>query len=199
MANRLTGVLSLTALLLAGALAAEIRYGTLDDTPIRAAAPGAEEEARVGVQGEAPSMPPLAAFAETLERPLFSESRRPAESETLAEAPDDSDAARPAAGGFLLSAVVITDESRVALLRGPESRALARLREGETLDGWSVAEIRADSVLLRHADETQRVPLRRFGPGGAAAERASQAEARVPSERERRVEEVLRRLVEQNR
>ena len=84
-------------------------------------------------------LPPLANFSATVERPLFTPSRRrPAGIEAAAGPSIES--------RYRLVGVVAT---------GPTKKAFAvdgarhiEIVEGNTLDGWSVKEIRSDRVLL---------------------------------------------------
>lgn len=117
-------------------------------------------------------LPPLEALSATVERPLFRPSRRPAET---AAAPDAA-LAEPTPAlerfeGYELSGVVIAGEERVMLLRDARSARVLRVREGERVAGWSVERILPDRVVLRSADATDEVVLRRFDPAAPAPAR----------------------------
>jgi len=133
------------------------------------------------------SLASLQSFSQTLERPLFTADRRPpvraapAPARAPASAPPDP-APAPEIGPFILSAIVIVDDEREVLLSDPREGRLTRRREGETVDGWTLEEIREDAVILRYGDQTRDVLLRRFdrlarGPGGAVSGAAGRSES----------------------
>lgn len=85
-------------------------------------------------------MPPLTRYAAFVERPPFSESRRPPPraGETVAERPP-----------FELSGVVMTARTRNALFSRTGSPDITRRREGQVIHDWVVDRILADRVVLR--------------------------------------------------
>jgi type II secretory pathway component PulC len=80
--------------------------------------------------------------AEVLKRPLFSQSRRPPQPRIVKAEP-------PKLQGRLAGLVVQSDD-RQALFSRPGSRPIT-VREGDTIDGWTVGKIEADRVLLTSA------------------------------------------------
>jgi hypothetical protein len=86
-----------------------------------------------------------ALIAEILERPLFSPSRQPAEAapEQISETPT----AQPKMPGRL-EGVSIRPEAREALFEREGANPIA-VKEGQEIDGWTVASIRPDQVLLK--------------------------------------------------
>jgi hypothetical protein len=85
------------------------------------------------------ALPPLTSFSATVERPLFSPSRRPPPGTGAAPGP-------PVASRYRLLGVVAS---------GPKKRAFVAdgarhidIAEGDLLDGWRVKQIGTDSVLL---------------------------------------------------
>ena len=100
-----------------------------------AAAPDATAAAQ-----SVPSLPPLARFAAISERPLFSPTRKPAPGEKAA----------PAGPGieqrYRLLGLMNTGDSRRALLAEGKRRFV--IAERATLEGWSVARIEHDRVVL---------------------------------------------------
>ena len=86
-----------------------------------------------------------ALIAEILERPLFSPSRQPAEAapEQVSETPT----AQPKMPGRL-EGVSIRPEAREALFEREGANPIA-VKEGQEIDGWTVASIRPDQVLLK--------------------------------------------------
>jgi hypothetical protein len=85
------------------------------------------------------ALPPLASFSATVERPLFTPSRRPpAGAETAAGPSIES--------RYRLLGVVTTGPTKKAF--AVDGTRHVEITEGNTLDGWSVKEIRSDRVLL---------------------------------------------------
>jgi general secretion pathway protein N len=100
--------------------------------PAKAAAPGAAPAAF--------SLPPLQSFAVVTERPIFAPDRKPAQ------------AASETAGAwssFVLAGVIITPQSREALVLHGKPATVAHLQEGQALEGWTVTSIYPDRVVLR--------------------------------------------------
>jgi hypothetical protein len=97
------------------------------------------------------ALPPLSSFAEVTERPLFSSTRRPA-TEEIAQAKDGN------LGIRLAGIVTSPDASRVIVAHG-DPPVLARLKEGDNIDGWSVRLIDANRVVLRRGDEDRQLTL----------------------------------------
>jgi hypothetical protein len=101
-----------------------------------------------------PDMPPLASFAETVARPLF-----------LATRVDLPDGGKPAAnrnlilGRYVFVGAVAAPGRSIVLLAPTGGGATVRVREGETLDGWTVREIGADFMRLERDGSESLVPL----------------------------------------
>lgn len=93
-----------------------------------------------GTPPELSPMPPLARFSVIGERPLFSSSRRPVPGEKAA----------PAGPGieqrYRLLGVLTTGESRRALLA--EGKRRFAILEGAMLEGWRIARIEHDRIVL---------------------------------------------------
>lgn len=140
----------------------------------------AELHFRVGQGPSAPRLPaesspaepapvPLFALAErgsfsaTIERPLFLPNRQAVASEAPAPAPV-AEAARPTANRYALSAIIIVDQQRIALLSDTTTGGLTRVREGERVAGWQVEKIGESSAVLRSGDTREELALRTFGP-----------------------------------
>lgn len=130
--------------------------------------------ASVPAKGEAaapnPSfaLPAFGSFASVGERPLFSPARRPA-----ARSTDNSGAW----SSFALAGIIITPQSREALVSHGKPPAIAHLAEGQTIEGWTVNAIYPDHVVfsdrfteheLRLIDKTAPVPPQ---PGAPQARR----------------------------
>jgi hypothetical protein len=93
---------------------------------------------------------PLSAFREIQERPLFIEGRLPPEPPP--EEPKAKQASTPLK--LTLEGVVITPESRVAVIGDLQSRETLRLAEGMSHNDWRVERVEHDRVtLLRGGEE----------------------------------------------
>ncbi len=99
------------------------------------------------------SAPPLRGFSETLKRPLFRESRRPAPPGT------EKSAAAPTALPLRLIGVIITPDRRTALIRQSRSAEISELSVGQSVQGWSLERILPDRIVMRSGDirETYRL------------------------------------------
>ncbi len=97
------------------------------------------------------SMPPIEDFAETVERPIFSSTRRA----RAGPAPEVA-APEPSGLSFVLEGVVITSAKRWALLRPEGGGDIIRLAEGGQVGGWRVIAIHPDKISLRR-DEVETV------------------------------------------
>jgi general secretion pathway protein N len=105
------------------------------------------------------SLPPIENFAAVTARPLFVEDRRPpAESAGGSIGPWSS---------LTLAGIVIAPGSREALIRHGTPPVVVHLREGQTVDGWTLRSILNDRVVLGNGAE--RHELRLFAPSATPA------------------------------
>jgi hypothetical protein len=97
----------------------------------------------------------LAAHKETVDRTLFTPTRRPAPS--LA-----ADGAKPKMqrGQFALSGTMIADGKSTAILREVSGGKSRRVAQGETVNGMLVAEVKPDRVKLSLGDESEDIVLK---------------------------------------
>lgn len=135
---------------LAGIVALELvkERPSLDSAPV--VAPKTVHDGAVSAPARF-AMPPLSAFDEIAERPLFSRSRRP----TTAD-----DALAPAAQGtgpLILNGVILTGTNKIALLATPEAERMTPLREGETLAGWTLVAVHSDKVVIRNSGDEREL------------------------------------------
>jgi hypothetical protein len=103
-------------------------------------------------------------FSETLTRPLFMANRQPPAIAATESNEPASRAAKPEPNRYALSAIIIVDDERVALLTDTATGGLSRVKEGESVPGWQVAEIREESAVLTDGDIRKELELRSFGP-----------------------------------
>ena len=162
---RSSGWLLLTLMVLAALLAAELRFevgaGSSRQSMGRDGAPVAASPAPLFILAERVS------FSETLARPLFMPNREPTGAESASPLPAPRDA-KANANRYALSAIIIVDNERVALLKDTATGSLSRVREGESLAGWRVEEIHADGAVLNNGDTREELVLRTFGPPALA-------------------------------
>jgi general secretion pathway protein N len=85
------------------------------------------------------ALPPLANFAATVERPLFSPSRRPAANAPAAAAPG-------AESRYRLLGIVASGAKKTAFVADGARRA--EIGVGDAFDGWTVKEISQNRVTL---------------------------------------------------
>ncbi|HSV28131.1 MAG TPA: hypothetical protein VLL76_01195, partial [Candidatus Omnitrophota bacterium] len=130
--------LVIPAFVLAGAIAAAASAWPADDPPVEVAA------SRLPPLPPAPTWqpPPIDSFAEMVERPLFTPSRRPPARKVEAAMPLKTPEGR-------LVGVVVGNGAKVALIEETGgTKAIRRLKEGQSFDGWMVADIAPGRVLL---------------------------------------------------
>ena len=114
---------------------------------------------------------PLAAFAQTSARPIFTRTRRPFVAPVAAQpaapaAEPSTPAALAAEPVVTLSAVTIHGQARRALLASKEHPGGRWMSEGDAVEGWAVTAIDADRLTLATGARSLTVRLyREFGAG----------------------------------
>lgn len=113
-----------------------------------------------------PAVQSLALMEQTAARPLFRQNRR--RPMVFAPASDVPEMPAPPISQdvelrHVLSAVVITKEQAVAYLTHPDT-GLVRVAQGGTVDGWTLAEVRPDAVILKRGEQRSRLELRPEDP-----------------------------------
>jgi hypothetical protein len=110
----------------------------------------------------------LESFKETVERPLFNQTRAPKPPQVMAEEPQDGPEEPQAnADDFTLLGVVVTETGKTALLRFNKTNEVFRLKDGQTFSDWQVTEIGPRSIVIKKDDLT--FPLKLFGSRAPAA------------------------------
>jgi len=97
------------------------------------------------------ALPPLQGFARITERPLFSPSRRP---------PANRPESLGQLSSFFLDGVVISPTDRTAVVEHGRPPVLAHVVVGQAIDGWTVASILPDRIVLRHGETEHELKLR---------------------------------------
>lgn len=154
------------AVVLAVVLAFEIGEATRPRIPAAASRPGSAAQAKL-----LPSIaaaPVEQAYPETVARPLFTPTRRPAPVQAAAAAPAF------ARGQFQLLGVIIAGNTKTAMLRDKSSGKIHRVELGHEVNGIKVATIDRDTVTLAQGAETEVVPMQvqKAAPAAAGASHA---------------------------
>jgi hypothetical protein len=121
--------------------------------------------------------PAFGEFAETLERPLFSPTRRPAPPSSEPEPTLDTPT-----GDFILIGVVITPTESLALVQQKGAQAPIRIALGQMVNGWTLETVEADRVTFRFGENAQEVKLRDDVPPQRAKRRPG-AQPAQPAQR----------------
>ena len=103
-------------------------------------------------------MPSMDELRATRERPLFSPRRRPDE-QVVTQVDEPVVQEAPESVPFDLTGVVIGEDRAVAILHNRDTQETVHLRQGETADVWSVAEIAQRHVVLRSEGKEVRLQL----------------------------------------
>jgi len=149
----LTAGLSALCLALAAAI-----YGVVGDMPSRSAtagpAPSIARSAPGNESAEQPVLPPIEAFRDMVDRPLFNPTRRPI---AVAARPDRGSTA--ATLNVMLSGIVINGDRRFAHLYLPQDRRVRVLSVGDAVDGWRIQSILPDRIRLSSGAATEEIVL----------------------------------------
>lgn len=117
------------------------------------------------------ALPPLETFSETLNRPLFTATRRPpsplaalhGQAAPAAPAPPERTGPkgeRLLLGTYLLNGIVVAGDRKIVMLKHAGSGKTLRVGEGDTLDDWTVSSVSADQVTLRRGDREEKMSIR---------------------------------------
>jgi len=157
--------LGLGLLLVCAALAAVVA-GQLtheDRTGAARKAPSVGESAQAAMPRY--DLPPFEDFAELIERPLFSSTRRPI---SVDRAPAQV-AASPQGLDITLKGVIVADDGKIALIVPRNAAKPVRLNEGQSFQGWTLSEVDAGGVIFRQGTRAQILELNHKS-GAAVAE-----------------------------
>lgn len=104
---------------------------------------------------------PLDFYDSVGERPLFVDGRRPP-AESPEEEEDTPVAADSTPPKLTLMGVFMTPQGATALVRNESTKEVLRRRPGEEIDGWQVASIEADRLVVSQAGKQEVLPLRDY-------------------------------------
>ena len=124
---------------------------------------GAEQQSQDNLLGEAFSLPAVGAFKETVERPVFMESRRPAPPAPPGAAVKSEP---PPPISLKLMGILSTPEGQMVLIADAKGK-YRRLKPKETVEGWEIVEIMGDRVRLHQAGIDEDLPLVKKHPKGS--------------------------------
>jgi len=99
------------------------------------------------------ALPPLARYAEVAERPLFSATRQKPPAEAGQDLLGQS-------SSFVLLGVIISGPGRAALVQHGHPAEMARVTEGQAVEGWTVQSILPDRILLQHGATDYELKLK---------------------------------------
>jgi general secretion pathway protein N len=120
---------------------------------------------------------PLSVLSATLERPIFSASRRPPQRAVAAPPVDEVVAvvkpAEPDRPPLVLIGAVVGEGDAIAIFLDQTSQKIIRLRQGDTHAGWNLGSVQGREVTLKRADRSEVLVLRTaVGPAAAGGETA---------------------------
>lgn len=114
---------------------------------------------------------PLSALTATQDRPIFSAARRPPP-RAVAASPVEANPAPPppkpveAPPPLLLVGAVVGEGEAIAILVNRTDQKVVRLRQGESLGGWSLTSVQPREVTFKQGERSEVLALRR--PDAAA-------------------------------
>jgi len=120
-----------------------------------------------GARASPYSLPPREELEATRERPLFSPSRQPDAQPEPADPSESPVSEAPESLPFELTGIVMAGDVGIAIMRNRETQEAVHLRQGETLEQWSVEEIASRYVVLRSDDKELRLQLFEDKPNGS--------------------------------
>lgn len=160
----LAGGLALICVILAAVVAGQLKNE--GSGPIGEAPPSVIGDREVEMALPRYELPPFDSFAELVERPLFSSTRRP----VAASAAPAQVAASPQGLDITLKGVIVADDSKVAIIEPRNAAKPVRLNKGQSYQGWTLSEVDAEGVIFRQGTRAQILELDHKA-GAALAER----------------------------
>jgi general secretion pathway protein N len=113
------------------------------------------------------TLPPVQRFAVVTQRPLFSPDRKPQQHADTAGA----------WSSFVLAGIIITPQSREALVLHGKPQTVAHIQEGQALEGWTITSIYPDHVVFRDGINEHELKLTPKAPAPVVVTRP-----RLPTE-----------------
>ena len=128
---------------------------------------------------------PLSALTGTQERPIFSATRRPPPRAVAAAPADEAQTPQlpkpvEAPPPLMLVGAVVGEGDAIAILVNRSDQKVVRLRQGESLGGWSLASVQPREVTFKQGDRIEVLALQR--PDGSPAPAGPPATAGAPAD-----------------
>lgn len=142
-----------------------------------------------------PGLEPLDSLVATIDRPIFSRSRRPAPGPQSSPGQPVDPQTPPAPFTLSLSAIVIDETDRAAYFSDSATGRFSRVAQGGEVAGWALREVRQDAVVLERNGQSRELQLRTYEPAPGAVEaagKARQEDARARALAERKVRNAAR-------
>lgn len=115
---------------------------------------------------------PLSALTATQERPIFSATRRPPPRAVAASPVEESHAPPPKPveppPPLLLVGAVVGEGDAIAILVNRIDQKVVRLRQGESLGGWSLTSVQPREVTFKQGKRSEVLVLQRLEPAAPA-------------------------------
>jgi hypothetical protein len=170
----LSGLLLAMVSWLAALLTGEWIY--LRNERIHSGKPGAQQAAPAAEPELLPddfALPDVSQYPQLVERPLFMESRRPSQPAPPKppEPPTPPKPEAPPAINFKVMGILETPEGKMALIADAKGK-YKRLKVNDSMDGWQIADIKPDRVLIEQNGFNEDLSLlkrRAAGPMPPAA------------------------------
>ena len=123
---------------------------------------------------------PLSVLSGTQERPIFSATRRPPPRAVSAAPAEEVQAPPPpklaeAPPPLMLVGAVVGEGDAIAILVNRTDQKVVRLRQGESLGGWSLTSVQPREVTFKQGERSEVIVLQR--PEGTTASAGSSATA----------------------
>lgn len=133
----------------------------LGEQELAAAAEGVPAVAAPAIAGlDATSLRPESDYVTVLERPLFLPDRRPSPEEPAADTENDQFAEASEVSKLDVKATLIrTPDDASVWLQDPTNNELVRLRLRDEYQGWTVAKINPDRILLERDGVTEALTV----------------------------------------
>ncbi|WP_409187964.1 hypothetical protein [Bradyrhizobium sp. RDM4] len=126
---------------------------------------------------------PLSALTVTQERPIFSATRRPPPRAVAASPVEEAHVPPPkpvdAPPPLMLVGAVVGEGDAIAILVNRADQKVVRLRQGESLGGWSLTSVQPREVTLKQGDRSEVLALQ--PPDGTTAPAGPPAVTLVPA------------------
>lgn len=127
---------------------------------------------------------PFSVLTVTQERPIFSATRRPPP-RAVAAAPVEEVHARPpkpveAPPPLMLVGAVVGEGDAIAILVNRTDQKVVRLRQGESLGGWSLTSVQPREVTFKQGDRSEVLALQR--PDGTTTPASPPSIAAAPAD-----------------